>query len=277
MPPSGKGSKPAGLSNITRRRTGCIPCRDKHVRCDERKPSCRRCERTSADCYWTRDIRIVFHSPETSQTNQPRSRIDTPAGFRSPVFNRQSQHRSIVETPVFLPSSDAPPVDLSALDDNETSSEPGLACIRALEDAEPVVDAEHFTSWSNLEASDLVQRALRTDMEVLLMHNYLTECAPWFDAHSAQLYYSRIEVPRMLKCPPWRAAALALSAKNIELRERRALTPGSESLPLHLYQLAVRLAIESMSGRFEVVGTLAGCVLLCVVCDVSLLRFDSCN
>jgi hypothetical protein len=33
---------------------------------------------------------------------------------------------------------------------------------------------------------------------------------------------------------------------------------------LHLYQLSVRLAIDSISGRFDCVGTLAGCVLLSV-------------
>ncbi|UJO21779.1 uncharacterized protein CLAFUR5_09057 [Fulvia fulva] len=96
------------------------------------------------------------------------------------------------------------------------------------------------------------------------MQNYIEEVAPWFDAHTGKRYYSRIEIPSMLSCPSWRAAALAISAKNIELREKRTLTAGPDSLPLHLYQLAVRLAIESMSGRFERVGTLAGCVPLSV-------------
>ncbi|KAI5364810.1 putative fungal transcription factor [Septoria linicola] len=133
---------------------------------------------------------------------------------------------------------------------------------------------EQFTTWSDLEASDLVQTALRTNLEITLMHNYLTECAPWFDAHSAQLYYSRVEVSRMLKCPPWRAAALALSAKNIEMRDHPSLIPGLKKLSLHLYSMAVRLAIESMSGRFEVVGTVAGCVLLCVYEMMTLTYLD---
>ncbi|KAM3417348.1 hypothetical protein BST61_g5599 [Cercospora zeina] len=166
-----------------------------------------------------------------------------------------STHKSQIATSLSILS---PPI-------SEHDTEPDIADVRVTNvTAALTPNPEHFTNWSNLEASDLVQKALRTNLETTLMHNYLTECAPWFDAHSAKLYYSRVEVPRMLRCPPWRAAALALSAKNIELRKHRALTPGSESLPLHLYQMAVRLAIEAMSGRFEVVGTLAGCVLLCV-------------
>lgn len=144
-----------------------------------------------------------------------------------------------------------------------THSDPKLASVRPT-DIVPEPHPEQFTDWATLQASDLVQEALGTELEVRLMHNYLTEVAPWFDAHTGLQYYSRIEVPRMLSCPPWRAAALAISAKNIECRERISLTAGSESLPLHLYQLAVRLAIDAMSGRFETVGALAGCVLLCV-------------
>ncbi|KAK4498284.1 hypothetical protein PRZ48_010942 [Zasmidium cellare] len=125
-------------------------------------------------------------------------------------------------------------------------------------------DPEVFKDWASLGASNLVQEALRSNLELTLMHNYLTEVALWFDAHSGVQYYSRVEVPRMLSCPPWRAAALALSAKNILLRERCLLTPQDDTLPLHLYQFAVRLAIDAMSGRFDKVGTLAGCVLLSV-------------
>ena len=239
--------EPAGTSSgkqprrnkttITRRRTGCIPCRDRHVRCDEGKPKCRRCDRSCIECNWSRDIRIVFHQP-TNPTRKQDALL-------------KENIRSV---------SDGPP---SAIEPPSCQPEPGVASVFAV-DLDPQQVQERFTSWARVEASQLVQNALRTELEVTLMHNYLTECAPWFDAHTGQQYYSRLEVQGALNCPPWRAAAMALSAKNIELRERRSLMQGSHSLPLHLYQLAVRLTIDAMSGRFESVGTLAGCVLLCV-------------
>ena len=123
---------------------------------------------------------------------------------------------------------------------------------------------ETFSDWASLKASPLVLEALDSDLEVELLHNYVSECARWFDAHNGLNHYSRLETHRMMACPPWRAAALALSAKNIELRDKRELTPGSSKLSIHLYDLAVELAIDSISGRFDVVGTLAGCVLLSV-------------
>ncbi|KAM3460516.1 hypothetical protein MY5147_004539 [Beauveria neobassiana] len=37
-------------TNITRTRTGCLECRTRRVRCDEKKPMCGRCERLGGDC-----------------------------------------------------------------------------------------------------------------------------------------------------------------------------------------------------------------------------------
>ncbi|EME42393.1 hypothetical protein DOTSEDRAFT_73276 [Dothistroma septosporum NZE10] len=290
-----RSTKPPGTarSNITRRRTGCIPCRDRHVRCDERKPICKRCDRSSTDCVWTRDIKIVFHENPDKPPRRP-----TLADKTSPPLEQPS---NAVGTGLLTPSADValhemaidmataeftcpgnPSIDITTsieVSGNQATGPELLTAFDVLAGSEiatadianvrstvtsPAPQPELFTDWAILGASDLVQKALRTDLELTLMKNYIEEVAPWFDAHTGKRYYSRIEVPSMLSCPPWRAAALAISAKNIELREKRILTEGHDSLPLHLYQLAVRLAIESMSGRFERVGTLAGCVLLSV-------------
>ncbi|EEU42367.1 uncharacterized protein NECHADRAFT_79861 [Fusarium vanettenii 77-13-4] len=61
-----------------RSRLGCLTCRAKHVKCDERLPVCRRCERLRLDCspHWTQD-----HGTRSSlrilppQTLQPKRRI----------------------------------------------------------------------------------------------------------------------------------------------------------------------------------------------------------
>ncbi|CAE6486039.1 unnamed protein product [Rhizoctonia solani] len=39
-------------SNCQRSRSGCLTCRTKRKKCDERKPSCSRCTRTSNRCIW---------------------------------------------------------------------------------------------------------------------------------------------------------------------------------------------------------------------------------
>ncbi|KAK3391163.1 hypothetical protein B0H63DRAFT_132810 [Podospora didyma] len=44
-------SRPAGRRASTPKvRTGCVTCKNRHVKCDERKPTCQRCEKTGVDC-----------------------------------------------------------------------------------------------------------------------------------------------------------------------------------------------------------------------------------
>ncbi|KAL2209892.1 hypothetical protein CC79DRAFT_464916 [Sarocladium strictum] len=49
-------------TNITRSRAGCVPCRRKRRKCDEVKPACQRCSRTSGSCYYPQprvDFQVV--------------------------------------------------------------------------------------------------------------------------------------------------------------------------------------------------------------------------
>jgi hypothetical protein len=41
-----------GTLNITRKRTGCLPCRFRRKKCDERKPGCLGCYRNGLSCIW---------------------------------------------------------------------------------------------------------------------------------------------------------------------------------------------------------------------------------
>ncbi|KAL7795136.1 hypothetical protein V8C37DRAFT_414814 [Trichoderma ceciliae] len=51
-------SKPKSTSKSKRVRTGCLTCRDRHLKCDESIPSCRNCQRGSRKCM--RGIRLNF-------------------------------------------------------------------------------------------------------------------------------------------------------------------------------------------------------------------------
>lgn len=121
-------------------------------------------------------------------------------------------------------------------------------------------NGEEFSNWATLDPSGLVANTLQPGLEARLLQHYLGECAALFDVHNNQGHYSRKDVSRMMRCPPWRAAALAISAKNLELRQKTL--PTTEPMSMHLYQLAVSFAIDSISGRFDCVGTVAACVLL---------------
>ena len=311
------GAKP----QITRHRTGCLTCRGRRIRCDEKRPACQNCSRGSRTCRWGKDIRFVFHQPEGQEESsvsnfsaklryipskkpshlQPirwseADKSEVGVCAQQAIGEIQAPHAANPHT-LKSPGADdtqaipfqigLPDCEISSFSTDSTGpllselsqhSESSISAICRGQSARlrNSIDFEHslpippnlepngepFTDWETLQASELIVTALDSDLEMRLMRNYMHECAAWFDVQNSQRHYSKLDVPRMMNCPPWRAAALAVSAKNMELREGTRLT--SDSLSLHLYQLSVSLAIDSISGRFDCVGTLAGCVLLAV-------------
>ncbi|KIW72680.1 hypothetical protein PV04_00858 [Phialophora macrospora] len=54
----------------TRRRTGCLSCRRRRVKCDERKPTCRRCEAANVECAGYEQRRQIDTRPPRVSTGE---------------------------------------------------------------------------------------------------------------------------------------------------------------------------------------------------------------
>lgn len=326
------------FGDTRRRRTGCLTCRKRRVRCDEAKPDCKNCLRKSRPCEWPRDgDKFKYHSLSTGSRNAAASGDLSPRSSFSKMPARKAQRNDatrpdatmtsdVIRLPTSAILSKSPretklssPSEISTSDQSSASSRRGrtyssqsttstnslsadeLSCWRSEvlqsynDTVSPIatdlatsicrsqsarlkssIDFEHesdipprlepnaesFSDWKSLGASDVVIDALSDGRELLLLRTYLQQCAHWFDIVDGQRHYARKDVARMMSCPPWRAAALALSSKHMELTQGHHQL--AEPLSLHLYQLAVQLAIDSISGRFDCVGTTAGCVVLAV-------------
>lgn len=73
-------------------RTGCVSCKARHVKCDERKPSCLRCEKAKQPCggYASREKKPA-KQPNPSRTILPRAKEPQPGGLHIHVpRSRQS-------------------------------------------------------------------------------------------------------------------------------------------------------------------------------------------
>ncbi|KAI0202482.1 hypothetical protein F4808DRAFT_421748, partial [Astrocystis sublimbata] len=68
-----------------RARTGCLTCRDRHVKCDEALPRCRNCAKSNRSC--ERGIRLNFIDIQTPSSHLPAS---LPPGTQL-VFQDESQ------------------------------------------------------------------------------------------------------------------------------------------------------------------------------------------
>src|SRR4051812_7231288 len=42
-----------------RTRTGCLTCRERHLKCDETKPCCNNCSKSQRDCNWGKKLNFL--------------------------------------------------------------------------------------------------------------------------------------------------------------------------------------------------------------------------
>ncbi|KAK4181525.1 hypothetical protein QBC36DRAFT_342065 [Triangularia setosa] len=95
----------------TRSKTGCLTCRAKHVKCDERQPVCLRCVKQKIGCEWP-------SPPPTSQqieedAPQAESRPLRPLAPASVAVNDTHSRLIAAQTSIWVPEHDSFPGDLS--------------------------------------------------------------------------------------------------------------------------------------------------------------------
>ncbi|KAH8669145.1 hypothetical protein BX600DRAFT_267535 [Xylariales sp. PMI_506] len=81
-----------------RRRTGCLSCRARHVKCDEKKPTCERCEAANITCAGYEQVRRVqvrrsrhHHSASQSHLVDPQHRV-------LPMAPTSTSHKALADS-----------------------------------------------------------------------------------------------------------------------------------------------------------------------------------
>ncbi|CAH0051682.1 unnamed protein product [Clonostachys solani] len=138
-----------------------------------------------------------------------------------------------------------PPSPLPALEELDTISE----------GVDDIVD-DLSTAEHTLISRD---RILQREEEVLLWRNWFDEIAPWLDKFDNDQHFKHI-IPTMAPSNSFlQYSVLALSARQIELKEKTL--PHDRSLLL--YQQAIHLLLPHLPSRTTAV--IASCVILCVL------------
>lgn len=60
--PASKESTPAQPTKSKRVRSGCLTCRDRHLKCDEVRPECHNCRKSNRGCHWGIRLNFLEHS-----------------------------------------------------------------------------------------------------------------------------------------------------------------------------------------------------------------------
>ncbi|KAJ1307172.1 hypothetical protein OPQ81_001289 [Rhizoctonia solani] len=105
-------------SNLQRSRNGCLTCRRKHKKCDEKMPLCSRCEKSNSQCTWPRSphsghpLPPAFEAPLDEHITAAPSFLAHPAGFgTNDIDSMGSLYDDPLARPVsLLPTGKVPPV-----------------------------------------------------------------------------------------------------------------------------------------------------------------------
>jgi hypothetical protein len=104
---------------------------------------------------------------------------------------------------------------------------------------------------------------LKKEEEILLWRNWFDEIAPWLDKFDGERHFQHIIPTIAARHDHLRYAMLALSARQLELKETTLPTDRS----LALYQEAIHLLLPRLPSRSTEV--IASCLILCVLEMVS--------
>ncbi|KAH6676863.1 hypothetical protein F5X68DRAFT_139772 [Plectosphaerella plurivora] len=122
-----------------RTNTGCITCRHRRVKCDEKKPQCGQCSKSSRSCVYTRP-----KAPRRTDRNSPRSPAQDEAGCHEQFSLAVS---GIPDTPTLD--------NLPYLSDSGFMDSPCLAYPGWLSDQESIAVGA-ASEWYNLNAQDAI-------------------------------------------------------------------------------------------------------------------------
>ncbi|OIW34617.1 hypothetical protein CONLIGDRAFT_675586 [Coniochaeta ligniaria NRRL 30616] len=200
-----------------RGRYGCRTCRQRHLKCDENRPSCENCTKARRDCVWNHELR-VSHDPRSSSSSQFRPRALSSVSNAS--FEDWSSH--------YRPEQHA-----RRLDAGQYFLKPD-----ALRQLERDSSGDYLAPISRCEwvPSDL----LRSPLAASLFQFYIEYAGPWLDITSPSRHFAST-VPRLaMSNPVLLFACLSYSAK--------CLVPSS-SLSEQYSNACIKLLIPLLSDE----------------------------
>ncbi|KAK2624540.1 hypothetical protein QTJ16_006490 [Diplocarpon rosae] len=241
-----RGPIAAAASKSKRVRTGCLTCRERHLKCDEEysasSQGCGNCRKSSRTC--KRGVRLNFI--DTTVKNPP---IIPPTADWKVKFQDESRdiaseykgglaryaHIDLTSTPSrevhpyprrvddnnSLPpiQSSGPYSDNGPGVKNEYSQSRRPSHVQSVAGSDPYLTAPSSTPFSNPEppSPNESRRLLSSPEEVLFMQVFVEEVGLWMDSMDAEKHFSRILPFHALTEPMLLNAFLACGARHLTL------------------------------------------------------------
>ncbi|KAK7554356.1 hypothetical protein IWX50DRAFT_561402 [Phyllosticta citricarpa] len=276
-------------SKPKRVRTGCLTCRERHLKCDEALPHCQNCRKSNRLC--KRGIRLNF--------------IDTQVQAPPVVPTSQDWHVSFLDESRDIASEykgglskyGAPEVQAAttqamnglALDFSTTSAAPDLSHQQPLPPIQGMLPDMFHDDGQNMiydttqpGPAQMFQTAsptknrdyLNSQEEVLFMQVFVEEVGLWMDSMDPQKHFSRLLPFHALNEPMLLHAFLACGARHLSLVNARY----TEDKALHYYDTATRHLLASLQNpnRDTVICATTAVILNVyeIMCEKALQRMN---
>ncbi|KAK8191978.1 hypothetical protein HDK77DRAFT_62036 [Phyllosticta capitalensis] len=272
-------------------RTGCLTCRERHLKCDEALPHCQNCRKSNRLC--KRGIRLNFidttvQAPPVVPTSQDwnisfldesRDIASEYKGGLSKYGAPEVQATTQAMNGLALDFSTAPP---SAAP--ELSHQQPLPPIQGMlpdmfhEDNQNMIyettQPAHAQMFQTASAPAKNRDYLNNQEEVLFMQVFVEEVGLWMDSMDPQKHFSRLLPFHSLNEPMLLHAFLACGARHLSLVNPRY----TEDKALHYYDTATRHLLASLQNpnRDTVICATTAVILNVyeIMCEKALQRMN---
>ncbi|KAF4968886.1 hypothetical protein FSARC_3785 [Fusarium sarcochroum] len=192
-----------------RSRHGCLTCRERHVKCDEKKPACGQCLKQHRSCRWDdlfSELKIKRYQPKRMEhPESDEQSISPPEGvdpsvdtLSSPIDSLQQPHLQPDSTWCQSPDLTSPPTAISISDLSHHESPTQYSDASAMS-----------VAWMTSTLSPLPRQ------EASYLHHFSTYLARWLDCTDASRQFT-LNVTALAKSSPILLyAVISYSARHL--------------------------------------------------------------
>ncbi|KAI0587545.1 C6 zinc finger domain containing protein [Pyrenophora tritici-repentis] len=258
-----------------RTRTGCLTCRERHLKCDESKPTCHNCLKSQRECNWGKKLNFLDTTCEKNAYIIPQG-IDYQVAFMDesrtiaseyvggremyPVEDVDSHsHLSVANNgfdmgPPAASRQHIPQIQGIAQEsyqqaqinynfDQQRTQQQQQQHARSMSNYSNGPTPSSYTMEHSASPGAMPKRDyLKTQEEVLYMQVFVEEIGIWMDSMDAHKHFSRLLPFHALNEPMLLHAFLACGARHLALVNPKY----SEEKALHYYDVATRDLLHSL-------------------------------
>ncbi|KAH7395097.1 C6 zinc finger domain-containing protein [Phaeosphaeria sp. MPI-PUGE-AT-0046c] len=252
-------------SKPKRTRTGCLTCRERHLKCDESKPTCNNCAKSQRECSWGKKLNFLDTTCERSAYLIPKGNDyciafqDESRTIAAEYVGGRDMYPNVVDDdddqhPHHDTMHDADDHMAALLQPQASHHQPHLPPMQFPFDqhhqqhqqrqhhSAPPPPQPYAMDPSASPSPAPTRDYLKTQEEVLYMQVFVEEIGIWMDSMDAHKHFSRLLPFHALNEPMLLYAFLACGARHLALVNPKY----SEDKAMHYYDVATRDLLLSL-------------------------------